>query len=425
MISADVIKQKRLNLGLSQKEFSILLGLRGHGERTVRGWENGEHEPSAAKLEKISGLKTETPYKFLNRSVGLKSVDLFAGIGGIRLAFQTLGCQCIFSSEWDKFAQKTYAANFGELPKGDIGEIRAEDIPNHDILLAGFPCQAFSQAGLKNGFNDTRGTLFFDIQRILVAKRPKMFLLENVKQLKGHDGGRTFATILSILKGEHGNNLKMIDMSQAARDALNEQLNYWVDFKVLKSTDFGLPQNRQRIFILGFNKDYYGDIDFETQFSWPLPNGIPTSVRQILQSDNEVEPKYTISQKLLEGHERRRKEHKEKGNGFGFSVFRPEDKYTNTISARYYKDGSEILIDQSALGRRPRKLTPRECARLQGFPEDFIVDAVSDAQAYKQFGNSVSVPVVQAIAAQMLYFDRMHSKDEKTDLIERQGSLFD
>ena len=259
---------------------------------------------------------------------------------------------------------------------------------------------------MKKGFQDTRGTLFFDIQRILTAHRPRMFLLENVKQLRGHDKGRTLQTILSVLKGEHTELPENLSISAEARKALSDKLDYWVDFKVLRSCDFGVPQNRQRVYIVGFDRNYYGDIDFENSFSWPTPTGIPTSVRQILQSHNEVDEKYTISQRLLDGHERRKREHREKGNGFGFSVFAPEDSYTNTISARYYKDGSEILIDQSDLGRRPRKLTPRECARLQGYPEAFIVDAVSDVQAYRQFGNSVSVPVVQAIASQMLQFDR-------------------
>ena len=167
-----------------------------------------------------------------------------------------------------------------------------------------------------------------------------------------------------------------------------------------------MPQNRERVYIVGLDRDYYGNKDFNSMFAWPSPTGLPTSVRQILQSHNEVDDKYTISQRLLDGHIRRKREHREKGNGFGFSIFTPDQPYTNTISARYYKDGSEILIDQSDLGRRPRKLTPRECARLQGYPDEFIVDAVSDAQAYRQFGNSVSVPVVQAVASRMLEFDK-------------------
>ena len=404
-----LVKLKRKSFGMSQRDFATLLGLKENGERTVRGWENGEHLPSPARRLALETLKTEIPFKHNEIAESLKTIDLFAGIGGIRLAFQNLGASCVFSSEWDRFSRKTYAANFGELPHGDITKIPAPDIPDHDILLAGFPCQAFSQAGLRKGFGDTRGTLFFDIQRILVEKRPRMFLLENVKQLRGHDKGRTLETILAILRGEQIEVSGELDLSNAARAALSSKLNYWVDFRVLRSADFGVPQNRERVYIVGFDRRYYGDVDFSSMFSWPSPTGVPTSVRQILQSHNEIDDKYTISQRLLDGHIRRKKEHRERGNGFGFSVFSPDHPYTNTISARYYKDGSEILIDQSDIGKRPRKLTPRECARLQGFPEEFVVDAVSDAQAYRQFGNSVSVPVVQAVASRMLEFERLNS----------------
>lgn len=400
-----MVKQKRKSIGISQKEFAKLLGLKDNGERTVRGWELGEHEPSIAKKNEILKLRTDTPFKCIAKPNSLTAIDLFAGIGGIRLAFQRYGVATQFSSEWDKFAQKTYAANFGELPSGDITKVHSADIPNHDILLAGFPCQAFSQAGLKRGFSDTRGTLFFEIQKILAAKRPRMFLLENVKQLRGHDKGRTLETILSVLRGERVSVSGDLSISNEAREALSKKLNYWVDYKVLKASDFGVPQKRERIYIVGFDRDFYGDIDYADLFNFPSPLGLETRVGQILEPNSDIPEKYTISQKLLDGHIRRRKQHKEKGNGFGYSVFKSSDKYTNTISARYFKDGSEILIDQSDMGLRPRKLTPRECARLQGFPEEFIVDAVSDVQAYKQFGNSVSVPVVSAIASRMLEFN--------------------
>lgn len=397
-----LVKQKRNSFGMSQKEFAALLGLNDNGERTIRGWENGEHRPSPARMQALETLKTEIPFKHTANGESLRTIDLFAGIGGIRLAFQNLGASCVFSSEWDKYSRKTYAANFGELPRGDITKIAGSIIPDHDILLAGFPCQAFSQAGLRKGFGDTRGTLFFDIQKILAAKRPRMFLLENVKQLRGHDKGKTLQTILDILRGKQAEAPRGLKLSKEVQSALLTKLNYWVDFRVLRSADFGVPQNRERVYVVGFDRAYYGDADFDTMFSWPPATGLPTSVRQILQSHNEVDDKYTISQRLLDGHIRRKKEHRKKGNGFGFSVFTPNQPYTNTISARYYKDGREILIDQSDLGRRPRKLTPRECARLQGYPDEFIVDAVSDAQAYRQFGNSVSVPVVQAVASRML-----------------------
>lgn len=405
-IEATLIREKRQRLGLTQLELASLLELKDNGERTIRGWELGEHKPSKSKLAKILELHEDAPFRIENNNHKFTFIDLFAGIGGIRLPFQELGGKCVFSSEWDKFAQRTYAANYGEVPSGDITKISAKEIPDHDILMGGFPCQAFSQAGLKKGFEDTRGTMFFEIQRILCEKRPKAFLLENVKQLKGHDKGRTLQTILNILTGESHLSLDDIPMSEDARNSLGKKLNYWVDFKVLRAADFGVPQNRERIFIVGFDKDYFGEnFDFEKNFNWPVPTYESTRVGDILESQellNAQEDKYTISDKLWAGHQRRKEEHKTKGNGFGCSIYTADSAYTNTISARYYKDGSEILIDQSHLGKNPRKLTPRECARLQGFPEEFIVDAVSQCQIYKQFGNSVCVKVIRAVAKQIV-----------------------
>jgi DNA (cytosine-5)-methyltransferase 1 len=194
-------------------------------------------------------------------------IDLFAGIGGIRIAFQSNGGKCVFTSEWDKFAQKTYAANFGELPEGDITKIPVDAIPPHDILLAGFPCQAFSQAGLKKGFTDTRGTMFFEIQKILAFHQPSVFVLENVKQLKGHNKGETLKTILQILKGDDFHPIPSeVPMSDEARKAINKRLNYWVDYKILRAADFGCPQNRERIFIVGFNKEKYPNKNFDDIF---------------------------------------------------------------------------------------------------------------------------------------------------------------
>ena len=405
-IEATLIREKRQRLGLTQLELARLLELKDNGERTIRGWELGEHKPSKSKLAKILELHEDAPFRIENNNHKFTFIDLFAGIGGIRLPFQELGGKCVFSSEWDKFAQRTYAANYGEVPSGDITKISAKEIPDHDILMGGFPCQAFSQAGLKKGFEDTRGTMFFEIQRILCEKRPKVFLLENVKQLKGHDKGRTLQTILNILTGESHLSLDDIPMSEDARNSLGKKLNYWVDFKVLRAADFGVPQNRERIFIVGFDKDYFGEnFDFEKNFNWPVPTYESTRVGDILESQellNAQEDKYTISDKLWAGHQRRKEEHKTKGNGFGCSIYTADSAYTNTISARYYKDGSEILIDQSHLGKNPRKLTPRECAHLQGFPEEFIVDAVSQGQIYKQFGNSVCVKVIRAVAKQIV-----------------------
>jgi DNA (cytosine-5)-methyltransferase 1 len=405
-MEATLIREKRIRMGLTQLELACLLELKENGERTIRGWELGEHKPSKSKLAKILELHEEAPFRNENKNPKFRFIDLFAGIGGIRLPFQQLGGECVFSSEWDKFAQRTYAANYGEVPSGDITQIVASDIPDHDILMGGFPCQSFSQAGLKKGFEDTRGTMFFEIQRILGEKRPKVFLLENVKQLRGHDKGRTLQTILNILTGESDLSLDDVPMSDDARKALGKKLNYWVDYKVLRAADFGIPQNRERIFIIGFDRDYFGEnIDFNKIFKWPEPTNQPTKVGDILESQeilDTLEDKYTISDKLWAGHLRRKAEHGIKGNGFGYSLFNRESSYTNTISARYYKDGSEVLIDQSHLGKNPRKLTPRECARLQGFPDDFIVDAVSQGQIYKQFGNSVCVKVIQAVAKQIV-----------------------
>jgi DNA (cytosine-5)-methyltransferase 1 len=398
-----IIRNKRETLGLTQREFAELLGLKDTSERTVSGWERGEHCPNATKLSEIINLKTEVPFKNKRKINSFSFIDVFAGIGGLRIPFQELGGECVFSSEWDKFAKKTYAANFAELPRGDITSIHTNDIPNHDILLAGFPCQPFSQAGLRKGFLDTRGTLFFEIQRILSDKRPKILLLENVKQLRGHDKGKTLETILSILRGENAAEIpENAPISGGTREGLSNKLNYCVDYRVLRANDFGVPQKRERIYILGFDRNQFPGVNLDSIlsniFSELESVKMDTRLGDILEDNNEVSPKFTISDRLLLGHKRRKKEHKKKGNGFGYSVFNKESPYCNTISARYYKDGSEILVDQDDLGKNPRKLTPRECARIQGFPEKFIVDSVSNVQIYKQFGNSVSVPVIRAIA---------------------------
>jgi DNA (cytosine-5)-methyltransferase 1 len=303
--------------------------------------------------------------------MGFTFIDLFAGIGGMRIAFEKTGGECVFSSEWDKFAQQTYAANFGDTPHGDITQVELEEVPKHDILIGGFPCQPFSHAGLKRGFEDTRGTLFFDVARIIDYRKPSMVLLENVKGFTTHDKGRTMAIVKETL----------------------EDLGYNVFHKVLNARDFGVPKNRERVFIVAINKKKLGSIGFE----YPIPKEIDTKLGDIL--DSRVDEKYTISNKLWAGHKRRLAEHRAKGNGFGYSLFNENSPYTSTISARYYKDGSEILIEQK--NANPRKLTPREAARLQGFPENFNIP-VSDNQAYKQFGNSVAVPVIYAIAKTMV-----------------------
>lgn len=299
----------------------------------------------------------------------IRVIDLFAGIGGIRIGFESVfkDIQCVFSSEIDKHAITTYKANFGNSSvHGDITQIRADSIPDHDILLAGFPCQPFSQAGKKKGFLDNRGSLFFDINRVLNIKKPKTFLLENVKRLKTHNGGQTLEIILQHLRDTGYNNLH---------------------YEILNAKDFGAPQNRERIYIIGF-------LDNDIKFAFPKKKNIQTCLGDILEQSVDI--KYTISDKLWSGHQRRKREHKAKGNGFGYSLFDYSSPYSNTISARYYKDGSEILIEQGQ-NKNPRKIIPREAARLQGFPESYKIP-VSDVQAYKQFGNSVCVPVIKAIA---------------------------
>jgi DNA (cytosine-5)-methyltransferase 1 len=319
-----------------------------------------------------------------------KFIDLFAGIGGFRLALQNLGGKCVFTSEWDENAKKTYRANFGETPFGDITKESTKlFIPNDfNILCGGFPCQPFSHAGLKKGFEDTRGTLFFDvadiINRRIESKNPiDVIFLENVKGLKNHDKGNTLKTIIKTLNN----------------------LGYEVKSEILNSRNFGLPQNRERLFIVAWlskkNKTFTFPlgIDYDENIIYKKDDLIKiktTKVGDILIKNPDN--KYTISDKLFAGHLRRRKEHKEKGNGFGFSSFDKNAPYTSTISARYYKDGSEILIEQK--DNNPRKLTPREAANLQGYPKGFVIP-VSDSQAYRQFGNSVSVPVIQTIFSEI------------------------
>ena len=327
-------------------------------------------------------------------------IDLFAGIGGIRLGFEAYGGRCVFTSEWDAYAQKTYRANFGDKHaiEGDITKVDASDIPDHDVLLAGFPCQPFSIAGVSkknalgrpHGFEcTTQGTLFFDVARIIAAKRPKAFLLENVKNLLSHDKGNTFAII---------------------KDTLENQLGYRITYRVIDGQHF-VPQHRERILIVGFYED--------TGFAWdttPLPKiGVDSPrLRDILhredgsETDNDdrryvnvngkVQPKYVLTDRLWAYLQAYAEKHRARGNGFGCSVVGPDD-ISRTLSARYYKDGSEILIER---GRRknPRRLTPRECARLMGYPDDFRI-VCSDTRAYKQFGNSVVVPLIRHVAALM------------------------
>jgi DNA (cytosine-5)-methyltransferase 1 len=332
-------------------------------------------------------------YELIPLKRQLTFIDLFAGIGGTRLAFEAAGCKCVFSSEWDKFAQQTYEANFGEKPYGDIRKIPSSEIPDHDILVAGFPCQPFSISGItkKNalgkphGFDDpTQGTLFFELKRIINDKRPMAFLLENVKHLKRHDQGRTFQVIMNVLENE---------------------LGYDVHEEVFDAIDY-VPQHRERIFIVGFKKPTLFEFPHHASAKRP-------KFRDILEKN--VPDKYTLTDHLWNYLQAYAKKHKEKGNGFQYGLTNL-DGIARTMSARYYKDGAEILIPQNH-GKNPRRLTPKECARLMGFTQlkpDFKIP-VSDAQAYRQFGNSVVVPLVHEIAKAIVKTLRKNSPNTNKD----------
>lgn len=372
---SNEIREKREALGITTKEFADALGLNKNGEKLLREWEKGTAVPAEDIYQKITSFASSKPFCKPVYEADFRFIDLFAGIGGIRIPFQELGGDCVFSSEWDQFAQKTYRVNFGETPSGDITQIESSSIPDFDILLGGFPCQPFSSAGLKKGFADTRGTLFFEIERIIRDKRPKAFLLENVKQLQTHDKGRTLKVILAHIN----------------------DLDYYVKYVVLRAGDFGVPQNRERTYIVGFDKHYY-DMPENYDFQFPVPTYEKTRLGDILERD--VDDRYTLTDAIWEGFKKRKQNNIDRGAGFGYCLFNEESPYVSTLVARYYKDGQEILIDQGP-DKNPRKLTPRECARLQGFPDSFIIP-VSNSQAYKQFGNSVAVPVIRAIAKRIL-----------------------
>lgn len=310
-------------------------------------------------------------------------IDLFAGMGGFRLAMQAQGGKCIFSSEWNRYAQKTYMANFGDMPFGDITKEETKSyIPEHfDVLCAGFPCQPFSIAGVskknslgrETGFKDkTQGTLFFDVADIISRHRPKAFYLENVKNLVSHDKGRTFKVITETL----------------------EELDYSIHYKVLDGKSY-VPQHRERIMIVGYDRKVYGG---KEQFEFPKLGEPVNCIGDILEKD--IPAKYTLSDKLWLYLQNYAQKHKEKGNGFGYGLVDLKG-ITRTLSARYYKDGSEILIPQGE-GLNPRRLTPRECARLMGYPDEYIINAVSEVQAYRQCGNSVIVPLITAVSEQLV-----------------------
>jgi DNA (cytosine-5)-methyltransferase 1 len=310
----------------------------------------------------------------------IRFIDLFAGIGGTRIGFEQAGAQCVFSSERDRFAQRTYATNFGEIPAGDIGDIDASKIPDHDILLAGFPCQPFSLAGIpvhkyletQGGFgNPDQGNMFFETMRILDRHEPDAFLLENVKNLESHDKKKTFAIITETLRSR----------------------GYHFVHKIIDAADF-VPQHRERIYIVGFKNPAAF-----AKFKWPdiTPPAPPPRMSDILEAS--VDRKYVVPEGTWLSLQRHAERHRLLGNGFGYGIAK-RDGISRTLTARYYKDGAEILIQRPGPGR-PRRLTPRECARLMGFPEEFEIP-VSNTQAYRQFGNSVVVPVIREIALMMM-----------------------
>jgi len=392
-------KELRNKSGMSVVELAERLG---YNRRTVYRWENGETKPKRAVIEHLRSFIREDAPTYGSARQPFTFIDLFAGIGGMRLAFEGIGGKCIYTSEWNKYSQATYLANFSEAGSiaGDITKVHAEDIPAHDVLVAGFPCQPFSIAGVSkknalgrpHGFRcDAQGTLFFDLARIIEYHRPRAFMLENVKNLQSHDRGRTFEVI---------------------HRTLTRELQYNVSYRVIDGRSF-VPQHRERVFIVGF-RDHKGfELDDLAIPDWHFGPRLGSILHP--QDGSEVpEPpftegpkakvaaKYTLTAHLWQYLQDYAKRHQEKGNGFGFGLFGPDD-VARTLSARYYKDGSEILIRQR--GTRPRRLTPRECARLMGFDRPgrnpFKIP-VSDTQAYKQFGNSVVVPVVEAVARHML-----------------------
>jgi DNA (cytosine-5)-methyltransferase 1 len=386
----------------------------GVSPRQLRRWQRGETAIPEHWGPCIAQVMRRHTHETPAEPGTFRFIDLFAGIGGIRRGFQNAGGHCVFSSEWDRFALQTYRANFGnedEAMRGDLREITAsaddpdmnsqriaDEVPDHDVLLEGFPCQPFSLAGVskknslgrEHGFMcDAQGTLFFDVARILEVKRPKAFLLENVKNLRSHDRGRTYEVI---------------------RRVLTEDLGYRVYDQVIDGKGF-VPQHRERIYMVGFRED--------TPFTWDqlaFPDPAARTLGEILHPEDgseqperhyttgrlaRVSDRYTLSAHLWKYLQNYRKKHEAAGNGFGFSKVGPGDT-ARTLSARYHKDGSEILIDRGPR-RRPRRLTPRECARLMGYGDDFVIpETVSDTQAYRQFGNSVVVPVIEEIARAMM-----------------------
>ena len=401
MSSTVEIREFREKLNLSQREIASLLG---YSHRTIIRWESGKSRPRNATLEYLRNLVEKREPSVRQGKHSFRFIDLFAGIGGMRLGFEAVGGKCVFTCEWNTEARKTYEANFlGDHPfAGDIREVLPEEVPPYDVLVAGFPCQPFSIAGVskKNALGrphgflcETQGTLFFEVARLLEAHRPPAFVLENVKNLVNHDKGNTFRVILKTLQ---------------------EELGYSVHTRVIDAKGW-VPQHRERIFIVGFRSDpgfSFDNLDFPDTLREPRLSDIfhPEDGSELAEPPytigdmGTVSEKYTLSDRLWQYLQGYAAKHKAKGNGFGFGLFGPDD-VARTLSARYYKDGSEILISRK--DANPRRLTPRECARLMGFDRPgqppFRIP-VSDTQAYKQFGNSVVVPVVETVAKGILPF---------------------
>jgi len=380
----------KLRESMTRRQLAESLGL---STSTVERWETGKVQPKPVSVPALKELYYGTTHE---DGTDFRTIDLFAGIGGIRRGFASAGGHAVFSSEWNEFSARTYRTNYGfaETMAGDITQVDANDIPDCDVVLAGFPCQPFSLAGVskkrslgrETGFRDkTQGTLFFDVARIIAAKRPAAFLLENVKNLTSHDRGRTFKVIL---------------------DALQNELGYEVHWKVVPGQHF-VPQHRERIYIVGFRS--------KTDFTWDdlkYPDHQPVLADILHKTDgtepylpwdgekyfdfehNKVQDKYTLTPRLWQYLQDYKKKHEALGHGFGYGLVTP-DMVSRTLSARYHKDGSEILVAQG--DERPRRLTPRECARLMGYPDELRIP-VSDTQAYRQFGNSVVVPAIAEVA---------------------------
>ncbi len=405
--SAPPILLQEARQRFTQKDLAALLNV---APKTVARWERGETQCPSLLEPALREILRNSPMQITQDNNLFTFTDLFAGIGGIRLGFESVGGKCVFTSEWNDWSKKTYLENFGggHPFAGDIVPYPAEEIPDHDVLLAGFPCQPFSIAGVSkknalgrpHGFEcTTQGTLFFDVARILAAKRPKAFLLENVKNLISHDRGNTFRIIIETLR---------------------EELGYDVHYKVIDGQHW-VPQHRERIIIVGFRD--------KTGFSWNnlrTPQEEGPKLGTILHPEDgsespeepytvgpkaEVHGKYVLTTRLWSYLKAYAEKHRAAGNGFGFGLV-TRDSMARTLSARYYKDGSEILVSRGK-GRNPRRLTPRECARLMGYPDTFRIP-VSDTQAYKQFGNSVIVPVMKEVASLMVPYIRALQQQEET-----------